>query len=95
MSPSQKKAVERHRKRQSEKGIVRLEINIPESDRKLLRATAAQLRAGGPNADQIRTVLESSLTGNELVDFKQFLELAPMEDIDLERNKDTNREMEF
>jgi hypothetical protein len=95
MTPSQKKAVARHRERQLKKGIVRLEINVPEHDRGLLKALAAELRAGGTIAGQIRIALQSALVHQQPVSFKDLLESAPMEGIDFERSKDPGREIEF
>ena len=95
MSPSQKKAVERHRQRQLDKGIIRMELAIPKSDKELLRATALQLRAGGSSANQIRLALVAVLDGQELINFKTFLEMIPLEGVELERSKDTGRDIEF
>ena len=95
MTPSQKKAVARHRERQLNKGIVRLEINVPEHDRDLLRVVAAELRAGGTIAGRIRNALQSALAHKQPVSFKEFLESAPMEGIDLERSGEPGREIEF
>ena len=95
MTPSQKKAVARHRERQLNKGIVRLEINVPEHDRGLLRALAAELRAGGTIAGRIRNTLQSALAHKQQVSFKELLESAPMEGIEFERSRDPGREIEF
>ena len=95
MTPSQKKAVARHRERQLNKGIVRLEINVPEHDRGLLRALAAELRAGGTIAGRIRNTLQSALAHKQKVSFKELLESAPMEGIEFERSRDPGREIEF
>jgi hypothetical protein len=95
MSPSQKKAVARHRERQQQKGIVRLEINVPEQDRSLLRAAAAELRSGGLVAGRVRQALQSVLANSEPVSFKEFLESAPMEGVEFERSRDSGREIQF
>ena len=95
MTPSQKKAVARHRERQQQKGNVRLEINVPEQDRSLLRAAAAELRSGGLVAGRIRQALQSVLANSEPASFKELLESAPMEGIEFERSGDLGREIEF
>lgn len=89
MTPSQKQAVKRHRKLQVEKGQVRLELNVPMQDREMLRSVATELRKGGYFAERMRAVLTSTLAGEELLDFKKFLELAPLDGVDLERSKET------
>ena len=96
MSTPQKKAIANHRKRQSEKGNVRMEINVPQNDREMLSSLASILRAGGIDADRVRMVLGSALKGEELINFKQLLELAPLDGVDLERSRDTGlRDSEF
>ena len=95
MTTSQKKAVQRHRERQAQRGLIRMEINVPEQDRQMLRSVAGELRRGGLLADRIRKLLASALEGKELVDFKKFLESAPLEGLELERSKDTGRDFEF
>lgn len=95
MTNPQKKAVERHRKRQLEKGIVRMEINLPEKDKQLLKSVAASLRAGGQAAEEIRTALRSVVNPYEGMSFKELLEAAPLEGVDLERSTETARDVEL
>ncbi|MDZ4728868.1 MAG: hypothetical protein SH820_02875 [Xanthomonadales bacterium] len=95
MTNPQKKAVERHRKRQLEKGIVRMEINLPEKDKQLLKSVAASLRAGGQAAEEIRTALRSVVNPYEGMSSKELLEAAPLEGVDLERSTETARDVEF
>ena len=89
MTPSQKHAVKRHRTLQEKKGHIRLELNVPKQDRETLRSIASELRKGGFSAERVRMVLTSTLAGEELVDFKKFLELAPLDGVELERSKET------
>jgi hypothetical protein len=89
VTPSQKQAVKRHRKLQVKKGQIRLELNVPAQDREMLRSVATELRKGGYFAERMRAVLTSTLAGEELLDFKKFLELAPLDGVDLERSKET------
>jgi len=96
MSSAQKKAVERHRKRQKQEGIIRMEINIPESDRELLRKAAENLRAGGVLAEQTRTALSAIINPYEGMGLKQLIENAPPLDmLDLERSTETGRDIEL
>ena len=89
MTPSQKFAVKRHRKLREKKGHIRLELNAPRQDREMLRSIASELRKGGFSAERMRMVLASTLAGEELLDFKKFLELAPLDGVELERSKET------
>ena len=89
MSPSQKKAVASHRKRQLEKGIVRLEINVPAEDRDLMRTMAARLREGGNAAADIRSALLNLLGPKQTLNFKELLEQAPLDGVELERLRES------
>lgn len=89
MTSAQQKAIQRYRKSQERKGLVRLEVTIPETDRDSLREIAAILRRDDFQAEHLRFVLESFLEGDVLLDFKKYLELAPLEGLDLERTKDS------
>ena len=96
MTPSQKKAVHRHRARQAKKGFVRMEVSVPESDRELIRQTAANLRAGGSIAERIRSALSSVLNPYIGMNLKELIENAPpMDELDLERSKEIPRDIDF
>jgi hypothetical protein len=96
MSSAQKKAVERHRKRQKKEGIIRMEINIPEADRALLRRAAENLRAGGVLAEQTRIALASTINSYSGMSLKELIENAPpLEMLDLERSKETAKDIEL
>jgi hypothetical protein len=73
-----------------------MELNVPQKDREMLRSLAAILKDGGVDADRVRMVMGSALQGEELINFKQLLELAPLEGVDLERSADTGeREIDW
>ncbi len=96
MTPAQRDAVNRHRERQSKKGLARMELSVPTQDRELLRSVASELRKGGFDADRMRMLLKSAVQGEDLIDFKAFLEMAPLEGVDLRRSKDTGwREIDW
>ena len=65
-----------------------MELNVPKEDREMLRSVAAELRKGGLDANRMRVVLNSALAGETLLDFKKYLEMAPLEGLDLERATD-------
>ena len=96
MTRAQRDAVNRHRERQSNKGLARIELSAPMQDRELLKSVASELRRGGFNADRMRMLLKSALKGEDLIDFKTFLEMAPLAGVNLERSNDTGwREIDW
>jgi hypothetical protein len=95
MSPSQRKAVETHRKRQQEKGIVRMEISVSECDKSLIKSIAVKLREGSDEADSFRSTLKIALNRPHAMTFKEMLECAPLEVMDLERSKEGWRDIEL
>lgn len=95
MTPVQKKAVDEYRKRQKEKGFVRVEVNIPETDKPLIRDVAKGLRSGGETADKIRTAMKSALNPYSGMDLRELLENSPLDELDLERSKETWRDIEL
>ena len=95
MTPAQKKAVSRFRKRQQHKGVVRVEISVPESDRELLKKAAANLRAGGKVAEHTRAALRSVLNSYEGLALKRLLECAPLEGVELKRSRETAKDIEL
>ncbi len=95
MTPAQRKAVSDYRKRQKEKGLVRVEINVPEVDRPLIKRAAKGLRSGGDTAEKIRAALESALNPYAGMSLKELLENSPLDEIELERSKESWREIEL
>jgi len=95
MTPSQNKAVKDYRNRQKEKGIVRMEVSIPDADRELIRQTAANLRSGGDIAEQTRAAIRSVINPYAGMNFKQLLEAAPIEGLEIERSKETARDIDL
>ena len=95
MTPAQKKAVHNHRMNQLKKGNSRMEINVPEADKELLRKAAANLRAGGLVAEQTGAALSSIQNPYARMNLKELLESAPLEGVDLYRSRETGRDIEF
>jgi hypothetical protein len=50
-----------HRKQQKARGLVRVEVQAPVSDVKLIRQVAATLRSGSRRATEVRSLLRSTL----------------------------------
>ncbi len=46
--------VTRHRRKLDRQGAKRLEVVVPKDDADLIKAVAAKLRSGGPDADNLR-----------------------------------------
>ncbi len=72
-----------------------MEVNVPDSDRELIRQTAANLRAGGDIAEQTRLALSSLLNPYAGMGLKELIEAAPLDDLELERSKETWRDIDF
>ena len=95
MTPAQKRATEQHRKRLKEKGIARVEVNVPENDKSLIKAIAAKLRNTHQESEEFRHSLLNALASPRPMNFKELLECAPLDGVDLERSREGWREIEF
>ena len=72
-----------------------MELNVPETDRDLIKKAAANLRAGGDLAEKTRMALLSVINPFEGMGLKELLEAAPLEELDLERSRETWRDIDF
>lgn len=94
MPSSQSKALSLHRRRLKRKGIVRLEVKVRKEDVALVRGVAAAL------SDPVREAAARALLRERFVapaaqGLKALLAAAPLEDIDLTRERDTGRPVEL
>jgi hypothetical protein len=94
MIDSRRKAVTEHRKRLKIRGLVRIELRAPEQDAVLLRAIASAL-ADPEQAVRARTVLSELFAVHRARGFKELLAAAPLEGLDLERSRDTGRDVDL
>jgi hypothetical protein len=62
---AQKKAITKHRKRARARGLVRVEVQVSETDAALLRELADHLRANDSGAEVIRADLKAALGGHK------------------------------
>lgn len=62
-SRAQKRAITHYRSRQTDRGIVRFELQALEADRDLLRAVARKLVEPGPQAEQVRQAVRQAVAG--------------------------------
>lgn len=72
-----------------------MEVNIPESDRELLRELAARLRAGGTMAEQTRKEMRSILSPFTGLDLKELIESMTLEELELERSREIGRDIKL
>ena len=63
MSQAQKRAVQNYRSRLEKRGITRYEVLGKESDRDLIRSLARRLAEDGPDALEIRNVVNRTING--------------------------------
>ena len=93
MPGSQKKALSAHRRRLKRRGIARLEVRVRRDDVALVRgvvdALSDPLRAG-----ETRALLRERFGGGRAAGLKALLAAAPLEGIDLRRERDLGREFD-
>ncbi len=83
-----------HRLRQRSRGLQRLELQAPTADAPLLRAIAAAL-ADPAQADSVRAFLRIRFAPAPPRSLKALLEAAPLDDLDLDRSRDTGRAIDL
>ena len=93
MTIAQRKAVQDHRQRLKERGLVRLEVQAPETDRDLIRKIVGLLRGDPGRATEIRAKLRALVDEEPKPSLKALLASAPLEGIDLTRKQDLGREL--
>jgi hypothetical protein len=85
-------AVTEHRRRRRAQGLKRVEVQAADADAGLLRAVAAAL-ADPARAPAARRWLRTRFLPPPATDLKALLESAPLDGIDLERSRDTGRDV--
>jgi hypothetical protein len=91
---SQQKALSKYRRRLKQKGIARLEVRVPKVDVPLIREIAKAL-TDPARAKNARALLGRQLSGKKPTSLKALLAAAPLEGIDIERNRDTGRDVDL
>lgn len=94
MSDAQKKAIRDYRTRLRRKGLARVEVQVPKGDIALVRDLAKAL-SNPAQAEQVRAALKARKSIYSGMRFKEFLASAPLEGIDLTRDKDTGRDIDL
>lgn len=92
MSDAQKKALQNYRARLARKGLTRVEVHVPKKDVAFVREVASAL-SDPARAERVRAAQPASIYSG--MSFKEFLESAPFEGIDLTRSKDTRRDIDL
>lgn len=87
-------ALTEHRQRQRRQGSQRLEVQVRREDAALLRAVAAAL-LDPDRAAEGRLLLREHFAPASARSFKEFLLSAPLEELDLERSRDTGRDIKL
>ena len=90
---SQQKAVANYRRRLKRRGIARLEVRVPKADVPLVRGIAEDL-ADPARASDTRALLKQRLNAKKPTNLKALLAAMPL-DIELERDRDTGRDIDF
>jgi hypothetical protein len=92
MTASQKKALAAHRRRLKRRGITRLEIHVRRDDAVLIRGVARAL-ADPARETGTRALLRKRFVSAQTKGLKALLAAAPLEGIDLTRERDGERDV--
>lgn len=92
MSSSQNKALSTYRRRLKREGIVRLEVKVRKEDAALVRNVASALVDPERESDA-RALLRERFGVPETAGLKALLAAAPLEGVDLRRERDFGRDV--
>lgn len=92
MTAAQKKALVAHRRRLKRRGIKRVEIHVRKEDAALIRGVAQALADPAREA-AARALLRKRFAGPPAKGLKALLAAAPLEGIDLTRDRDYERDI--
>ena len=93
MPKIRKSAVANHRRRLKARGIVRLEVRVGKDDADLVRGIVAALTDPHREAEA-RVVLRRHFAAPPVGSLKALLAAAPLDDVDLARERDLPRDFE-
>jgi len=91
MPKLQKKTLPAYRRRQKQRGVMRLEVHVSKDDASLIRGVAKAL-SDPARATEARALLRERF-GAQATGLKQLLAAAPLEGIDLARERDLGRDV--
>ena len=92
MPGSQRKPVAAYRRRLKRRGVVRVEVHVRKDDAALVRGVAQALSDPARQAEA-RAMLRERFGANKAKGFKALLAAAPLEGIDLSRERDPGRDV--
>jgi hypothetical protein len=87
-------AVSNYRRRLKRQGVVRVEVHVRKDDAPLVRGVARALRDPKREAEA-RALLRERFTGSRAAGFKALLASAPLDEIDLTRQRDFGRDIDL
>jgi hypothetical protein len=88
------KPLSEYRRRLKRRGVVRVEVHVRKDDAPLIRGVARALDDPA-RADQARALLRARFTPEKAQGLKALLAAAPLEGIDLTRDRDTGRPVDL
>jgi hypothetical protein len=92
MPNTQRKALTTYRRRLKRRGVVRLEVHVRKDDAALVRGVVTAL-ADPARESEARALLRESFGTGKATGLKALLALAPLEGIDLSRDRDFGRDV--
>ena len=94
MTTNQRKSLAAYRDRLKREGMVRVEVHVRAQDAPLIRGAAKAL--GDPELEgEARAVLREHFGASLAKGFKKLLAAAPLEGIDLNRDRDAGRDLDL
>jgi hypothetical protein len=94
MNKQVKSPLASHRARMARQGFVRVEVSVRREDAGLLRSVAAAL-VDPPRQAEARALIRQRFAQPPDVDLKSLLASAPLDGIDLERERDFGRDVDL
>lgn len=94
MQASQKKALSAHRRRLKRRGVARLEVRVHKDDIALVRGVVEAL-ADPDRGDETRALLRDRFGARRSRGLKALLAAAPLEGIEIVRDRDLGRDVEL
>lgn len=88
----QKKTLSAYRRRQKQRGVMRLEVHVCKDDASLIRGVAKAL-SDPARAAEARALLRERFGARQAKGLKELLAAAPLEGIDLTRERDLGRDV--
>jgi hypothetical protein len=94
MVAARRKAVNNYRRRLKRQGMTRVEVHVSKGDAALVRGVAQAL-ADPEREREARAFLRERFAGNQAKGLKALLASAPLEGIDLTRDRDLGRDVDL